>query len=142
MDTSELHLTALISGDSSRFITDTTSPWHSCTLTRGPSGLLAGPCPSLTGYGQKTPPQKIMEHQDEAVGLWGRQQAPGPSAAPGPSIRASCQQGAGVETTQLGSSSSCGVHCISWTGLVEPSLCPQKHRPPGSSLEMSEGTVN
>lgn len=44
VDTSELHLSALISGDSARFITATTSPWRSCTLTREPSGLPARVC--------------------------------------------------------------------------------------------------
>lgn len=44
VDTSELCLSVLISGDSARFIMATTSPWHSCILTREPSGLPAKLC--------------------------------------------------------------------------------------------------
>jgi len=82
VDTSELCLSALISGDSARFITAMTSPWHSCTLTREPSGLPAllclhscPPFPSLVGYGLETPPRKLQVAA--AVGQGSRFSGPG-----------------------------------------------------------------
>lgn len=67
VDTSELCLSALISGDSARFITAMTSPWRSCTLTREPSGLPAQLClhscrpfPSLAEYRLETLPWKLQ----------------------------------------------------------------------------------